>query len=385
MLLTSASFAYPHVAGERRAVLTRQLASSGVGQGAFVLDTCLRIEVAVPGDGAALDAALAGLFGEGVLATEAEVRTGADAVHHLFRIAAGLESPILGEAEILTQFRQAVKRAPTGGLFAKLLETAVAAGRQARQVLPSSPHDSLAAVAAQVVGGADRIAVLGAGAMARAVVAAIGSLPAPPAVTVLARDETAAAAFAADVWPFDRAAEALATFPAVVSATSAKSHIVDDEALEKALADRTELLTLVDMAMPPDLGPVPGGEVRYTGIDDLARMVERRPRDHSADTMVAEAADDAYRRYAGHHEVGPIIGGLLELADEEVARTVDRFAGRLRHPGDRKFLQQAAHTAVRTVLARPLDYLNSVEPGPEVDVIARAFGADDTPAGPDDG
>ncbi len=375
MHLTSASFAYPLADAGTRAELTRRLATAGDTGDAFVLATCLRIEVAVPGDTAALEPVLSHLFGD--VAAGAEFRRDAEAVHHLFRIAAGLESPMVGEIEILTQFRQAMKEAPAGGLFARLLETAVGTGRQARQALPHSPHDSLAAVAAQVVGGADRVAVLGAGMMARAVIASVGMLPAPPVVTVVARDVEAAAGLAGEVWPFSRAVEALTDFPAVISATSAKHRIVDDEELEKALADRAQPLTLVDMAMPPDFRPAAGGDLRYVAIDDLARLAERRPRDETADALVAAAAAEAYRRYAGHHSVGPVIGNLIGFADREVERTVDRFAGRLRHPSDRDVLQQAAHTAVRSVLARPLDYLNAAQPaGPEVDVIADAFGVE---------
>jgi glutamyl-tRNA reductase len=135
----------------------------------------LRIEVAVVGTRSQLEQAAENLFGDRSAIEAASVRVGERALEHLFRIAAGLESPVLGEREILTQFRQSAQQARergTGedGLLLKLLDTAVSVGRQARQLLPESPHDSMAAVAAQIVGGADRVAILGSGVMARAIV-----------------------------------------------------------------------------------------------------------------------------------------------------------------------------------------------------------------------
>jgi glutamyl-tRNA reductase len=310
------------------------------------------------------------------------IRSGEAAIAHLFRVAAGLESPILGEREILTQFRQALadaeERGSVTGLTAKLLETAVAVGRQARELLPDSPHDSMAAVAAQVVGGADRVAVLGAGLMAQAVVMGLLGLPAPPDVTVVARTPENVAIPGVTVRAMTAASEVIATFPAVVSATSAKQRLIPEAELAEALARRSDTLTLVDMAMPPDLLPPPGAAIRYVDIDELAGKAARRPRGEDADAMVNAAAAEAYRRFTDHHAVGPVIGGLMRAADEIVDRTVDRFAGRLGQGDDDRLLRQAAHTVARSLLASPVSYLRSGDrPAEAVDLIAAAFGIDE--------
>ena len=381
--LSAISFAYPAVPGAVRAGIAAALATSPPPPaGTFLLSTCLRVDVIVEGDERRRDAVLAELFGSVPAVAGAVLRTGSDAATHLFRVAAGLESPVRGEVEILTQVRhaaQSTKDHPgTGGLFAKLLEAAVASGRAARELFPVSPHDSLAAVAAQVVGCPKSVAVFGSGSMAGSVVDALLSLPVPPKVTVVARTPGRLDRPGVDEWTLDRADEALARFPAVVSATSAKQRLLPDDRLASLLATRTAPLTLVDMAMPPDFSPPSSATVvRYVDIDQLASLAGRRPAGDEADDIVAKRADEAYRRFAGHQRVGPVIERLMADADDVVERTVARFAGRLRDGDDEALLHQTAHTVARTLLAGPLDYLNRTPSAGDIEVIAEAFGADD--------
>jgi glutamyl-tRNA reductase len=380
MHLSSASLAYPDVDGALRADLVERLGSTELPGNVFVLATCLRIEIATSGTREDLERVIADAFGEPQVMDLATVRVGEEAVEHLFRIAAGLESPILGEREILSQFRQSVQTLRNGegvgdGLFSKLLDTAVAVGRQARQVLPESPHDSMAAVAAQVVGGVDVVGVLGSGNMAKAVVAGLLGLPAPPEVTVVARTPDKVAISDVTVLPFDAAKNVLEEFPAVISATSATQRLVSERLLADVLAARATPLTLVDMAMPPDFSPPAGSAVRYVDIDDLARMADRRPRRDDADTMVSASAAEAHRHLSNHMSLGPVIGGLIQTADGIVERVVDRFAGRLNEEEDRVVLEQTAHTVARTLLARPVAFLKVADrPQDSLDLIAEAFG-----------
>lgn len=381
MEISSASFAYPRHDGALRAALAgRLLAGASIDEG-LVLSTCLRVELAVPGPEQRLTEALASLLGD--TRVDPDIRVGEQAVTHLYRIAAGLESPILGEQEILTQFRQTLieseEAGKVTGLFARLLESAVAVGRQAREMLPGSPHNSMAAVAAQAVGPVDRVAVLGSGIMATAVVEGLQLLPAPPHVTVVARNpEKVTESPWVEVLSFEHTEEVLESFPAVVSATSAKRRLVGEDALSAAISRRATPLLLVDMAMPPDFRPTSGDAVTYIAIDDLARMADRRPRSDHADAMVASAAADAYRQYRDHHEVGPLIGGLMSRGDEMVDQAVRRFAGRLGDPADEAVMRQAAHTVARSLLAGPVSYLKTEDRSPEaIDVIADAFGVVD--------
>lgn len=383
MRVTAVSFAYPHVDGTHRAELATRLRETNIPtRDAFVLSTCLRVEVAVAGDREVLDKALVSLFGGEFSADLGVVRHDEDAVNHLYRVAAGLESPILGEHEILSQFRQSLATARNsdsiGGLFTKLLESAVAAGRQARAIMPADPHGSMAAVAAQAVGGSDRVAVLGAGAMATAVAKALAGLPAPPWITVVARTPENVVAAGVEVWPFERAVEALWTFPAVISATSATGRPISDVEMTSLVSARDDSFVLVDMAMPPDFQPPVGAAVTYIDIDDLARMADRRPRSNEVDDVVREAASEAFRQLVDHQEVGPVISHIMELTDGVVDQTVKRFAGKLTCQVDAKVLRQTAHAVARALMAKPVAYVKSADRSPDgVNAIAEAFGLSD--------
>jgi glutamyl-tRNA reductase len=379
--IAAATFAYPEVDTDIRARLAAASQRIEPDGATFLLNTCLRTEVVVAGDVARLHARLNDLFGGSPDVGSAKIRQGAAAVEHLFRVVSGLESPIRGEQEILTQYRRtlnnATERGAVTGIFAKLLETAVAVSRQVRDILPDSPHDSMGAVAAQVVGFVDRVAVLGSGAMAMSVVRALQGLPAPPAITVIARSPERVTVGGVDVWPFTQARTALEEFPAVISATSAKQRLVESASMSEIMAGRRVPLTLVDMAMPPDFTVEPSPRLRYLDIDDLARMAERKPRDDEADGVVHAAAVGAHHSFADHHQVGPVIGGLTRQADEIVEDVVSRFGGRLANDQDLSVLRQTAHTVARTLLAAPIAYVKQADRAPEaVDIVADAFGVD---------
>jgi glutamyl-tRNA reductase len=376
--ISSASFAYPHVEGSARATLARGLGDTPIPDDLFLLSTCLRLEVAVPGDETVLKERLGEVFGP--LPADPEVRCDQDATHHLFRVAAGLESPIIGELEILSQFRHALaafKHAgPVDGGFLKLLEGAVAAGRELRTALGASPHDTMAAIAAQAVGMVDEVAVVGSGTMATAVSQALTSLPIPPSVRILARSPDLVDLPDVTVGGLGELARTLGEVPALISATAAASRLIDDGAMTSALRSRTTPLLLVDMAMPPDFAPGPDDPVRYLSIDDLAAMALRRARTTHLDEQVSTAADEAYHRFAGSHRVGPVVSRMMTFADDVVTETVARFAGRLRRPEDAEVLRQAAHTVARTIMARPVSAVTESRDDDFVEALGYAFDDD---------
>jgi glutamyl-tRNA reductase len=181
-----------------------------------------------------------------------------------------------------------------------------------------------------------------------------------------------------DVWAFDRALEALEDFPAVISATSAKRHLVEAGDMTAVITRRSAPLTLVDMAMPPDFPVAASATLRYLDIDDLARMAERRPRGDEADALVRLAAREAHCSFVDHHQVAPVIGGLTRHADIVVESVVARFGSRLGSDEDRAVLRQTAHTVARRLLAGPIAYIKQPDRAPEaVDVVADAFGVDE--------
>lgn len=342
-----------------------------------MLSTCLRFEAVVTDDREALEGRLGEVFGTAPDIPGAVYREGFDVVKHLFRVAAGLESPVLGEIEILTQFRGAVAVAKQAGLppaLARLLEAAVACGRSARELLPQTGHHSIAAVAAQIAGGFDRVAVLGAGQMARGVLHELTSLPSPPSVTVAARNGGGVTWTGVEAVPFDRIEELLREFPVVVSATSSGQRLVLPNRLADLANNRSERLTLIDMAMPADF-EVPNGSVNYLNIDDLAVRAARKARSDAADHHVEDAAAAAFRRLASV-EAATVASALVATAESEISKSVERFAPRLTNPADSEILRRAVHTAVRSVIAEPLEFLGQAEDA-EVVTLGEAFGTYD--------
>lgn len=114
--LTSVSFAHPAVLSDRRAELSmpgtvlhqahRRLGATG--HQAFLLSTCLRVEIAWAAGPETTSDLLACLYGDESLSDLGAVRTDKAAFIHLCRVAAGLDSPLIGEPEVLGQFRHAI-------------------------------------------------------------------------------------------------------------------------------------------------------------------------------------------------------------------------------------------------------------------------------------
>jgi glutamyl-tRNA reductase len=382
--MSGVSFAYPLTLAEERARLAltgsalrqayRAVADSG--EEVFLLSTCLRLEVVTPADRSSLERILKIVFDQVPASVGGVIRAGAEQIHHLFRVAAGVESPVLGEPEVLGQFRTALdigrREQAIGGLFERLLGESVGAGRAARRMLPGSPYGSLARVAAQLARASDEVAVFGAGSMARAVVQALAELPATCRVTVYARRPQEVDLPGVGVAALEEVPRVLRSDPVAISATSAKHSLFAPEMLEEVLAARTEDLLLIDLAMPPDFLPTAdASHLRYFGVDDLARLARRERPSDEVEAFLAEAAAAASVRLANHGQVGPVIAAILGAAGRAVEEEVERFAGRAGEE-EREVLEQLAHTVARRVLHGPISYLST---HPDGATAAEAFGA----------
>lgn len=383
--ISSVSYAYPAVPGDDRAHLATRMGAvdtaltrlADAGIPAFILSTCLRIEIVIPERLGRRDDALQLIFGEVPTVRGCVQRSGTEAVEHIFRIVSGLESPVIGEREILVQFRRAAMDAAehggAKGSFIGLFDSAIATARSIREDLPADPQRSMAVIAANLTVPADRVAVVGQGAMGRAVVDALLSLEHRPTVEVYVRRPELVVSQRAMVRPLSEAASAIATVPALISATSAKARVIPAGELANLLGTRSESLTLIDMAMPPDFSPPAGTAVDYHDIDSLAALAQDHIPHETADRMVAEAATRFVHKMWAGRRTGNLIEYLFRQADEAADEVVDRLAGKLSTPEDRALLEQAARSAARKVLHKPVHYLSS-EGADEAVTIAAAFG-----------
>lgn len=243
---------------------------AGFGEG-VALSTCNRFELYVASPDASdmdrLSDALDGLAGE-ALGPQAYRLSGPAAARHLFSVAAGLDSMVVGEGEILGQVKAAYETARSGGMTGKLLnvlfQRAVFAGKQARSSTGiGAGHTSVAGVAVELaerIFGAlskSEVLILGAGQMAE-LTAKLLVAAQVRRLSIANRTPERAAALAArfggSALAWEAFAPALETADVVVSSTGASLPVLTVETVRKAMASRRgRPLFVIDIAMPRDV------------------------------------------------------------------------------------------------------------------------------------
>jgi glutamyl-tRNA reductase len=234
---------------------------------------------------------------------------------HLFRVAAGLDSLVPGEGEILGQVRAAYENGTAGFLLDRVFRHALHAGRKVRTQTaigesPSSVSAAAAALAEQVFGdlGGCRVLLLGAGEVGEQAARNLRTRGAEIALTATSktgRDEIAAELAKVDV---------------VVSSTSSSGYVLDAQTVEQSRRGRQ--LLFIDLAVPRDLDP---GIHALAGcylfdIDDLEAIVAetlagRRSEAERAETIVAAEAEKFHEWHASL-DVVPAIASLRARAEE---------------------------------------------------------------------
>jgi glutamyl-tRNA reductase len=318
--------------------------------GTVLVQTCHRVELWATEPGVAPRAA------DGT-----RLLRGLDAARHVISVAAGLDSAVPGEDQVLHQVRAAVRearaRGPLGPSLDHLVDLALRTGRRARSWLPARRRD-LAVRALDLVRDrrgtlGDRVLVVGAGAMGARAVTALHE--AGVAVDVASRTKTSAERLArttgARALPFDPGADALRERSGVVVALAGPWPLSDGSV--DALRDSGAWV--VDLSAPPSVpGPLAGalGD-RFLSVDDLARaplgaldiaLRERLERLVGAAVLeyAAWARSDSQRlaartlsdhaRVARDRELEKLWEQLPSLGASEraaVERMAERLAGRL--------------------------------------------------------
>jgi len=325
--------------------------AAGLDGEAVVLSTCNRTELYLVQDEHAEELAvetLADLAGErrdDLAAALYRLRDEAAALH-LFRVAAGLDSLVPGEGEILGQVRSAFEAGSPGPFLDKLFRQALHVGRRVRletaiNESPASVPSAAAALAQQVFDDLSgrRVLVLGAGKMSGATARNLVSRGADVAVVAnrtLTHGEDLARSLGAGALALDAVAVELEQVDVVVSATSASGHVLGRDDVAAALkARKGRPLLLVDLAVPRDLDPAINdldGCFLYD-VDDLEAVVAetlsgRRGEAARAERLVAEEAD-RFREWQAALDVVPTIASLRALAEEIRDSELARAGGRL--------------------------------------------------------
>ncbi len=336
-------------------LLSGLLADESVHE-AVAISTCNRTEVyLVAGDPVEAETAVLGMLARRAGTRPTELAPAiyslrnCDAARHLFRVTAGLESMILGEAEVQGQVRRAYELAlgagATGPLTNRVFTAALATGKRARsETAIGEGATNVPAVAVRlardVLGELDgrRVIVLGTGETGELTAAALAGQGARTVFVANRRRERAdslARRFGGLVVGFDDFPAELGDADIVVASTSSPHAIMGAEELETVMAARERRpLLLIDIAVPRDVEPacaaVEGATVY--DIDDLQAVVARHRSGREAEAERAEEIVEQeiqrFARWLGSLEVLPTIQALRGRAGTIVERVLAENAGR---------------------------------------------------------
>ena len=351
-------FAFSTGEAERALVALRK---DGNIREAVLLSTCNRTELYLhAGDGRGLEAGRKLLRWKAGPAVEEPGRylyhhIDQDAVRHLFRVAGGLDSMVLGEAEIQGQVRAAYQlslEAPVdppmaGPVLHRLFQTALSVGGRIRsETGVGEGAVSVASVAVELAKkifgqlGGKRVLILGAGETAELTVEALAREGVEGVVVAnrtFDRARELADRLRGEAVRFDALDRALQETDIVIASTAAPHPVLEIRTLREAFPDGPEKpLLIVDIAVPRDVDPAVGEEpnVFLYNVDDLRGILdltlERRAEAVPlAESIVGEHAEE-FRRWYASREVGPLIGRLRgrarNVAEEETRRLLDGLA-----------------------------------------------------------
>ncbi|RPI32682.1 MAG: glutamyl-tRNA reductase [Chloroflexota bacterium] len=321
------------------------------------------------------------------------------AVSHLFHVACGLGSLVLGEAQILGQVAHAFEIARSqntaGPLLSRLFQAAVHAGKRARAETaigqnPASVSSMAVRLAAQVVGDFSKagIAVIGAGEMAELTVEALRKRGATQVQVVnrtLERAKTLADRWNGDAVTFEMLPQVLARADIVVSSTGAPHTIIATDLLKETLPLRDgRPLVMIDIAVPRDVDPnvcdLPG--VTLYDIDSLQEHLQQslasRQREIPQVERILAEEQEAFLIYLASLEVLPLIAQIREQAEAlrqmELEKTFRRMPGL--KDGERERIEAMTNALVKKILQAPLLRLRNEAGGPyaaHYATIARAL------------
>ncbi len=303
---------------------------------ATLLSTCNRTEIYCAADELALEPTVEWLASTGGVSKQelldhAYVLREGDAARHAFRVASGLDSMVLGEAQILGQLKNAVRAADEAGALGSTLhqmfQRSFAVAKQVRSHTEIGAH-SISMTAAAVRLAAQlfedlrdiRVLFVGAGEMIE-LAATHFAAKNPKAMAIanrtLERGEKLASRFGAQVLRLSDLPERLHEFDAIISCTASTLPLIGLGAVERALKKRKHRpIFMVDLAVPRDIEVEVKelSDVYLYTVDDLAAVVQSGKENRQAAVAQAEAIIDAgvqsFMHWVGQRDPR---GGVVEL------------------------------------------------------------------------
>lgn len=309
---------------------------------------------------------------------------GDDAIRHLFRVAGGLESQILGEGQILSQVKDAQAAAQLhrtmGAVLDSLFRFAITAGKRVRtetEISRGAVSVSSAAIelAKESLGGFDgkTIMILGTGKMGEL---AAKQLPSYNLAKIFVANRTLESAeqlaerIGGEAVPFHDMQGALEQIDMLVCSTGAPHFVLTPAEMKHVIANRKgKPLLIVDVSVPrnidPALGNVPG--ITVYDVDDLQTVASKNRSERQA---VAEEAEvilhseiAGYRTWLKNFRMTPTISSFRskaqDLRDQELNRFWDKNAAAFT-PEQRQLVEAMTQAMMNKFLHQPLASLKGM-------------------------
>ena len=259
-----------------------------------------------------------------------------DAVQHLYEVAAGLDSLVVGEPQILGQVTKALELArgqnAAGPILNRLFQSAIHTGKRARTETaisrnPVSVSSLAASKAEQVISSITeaQVVVLGAGEMAELAVEALRKRGANGILVVnrtLERAQTLVQRWDAQATTFENIDTALASADILISSTGAPHTLITREMVKAAMSQRgNRPMVLIDIAVPRDIDPDVANisHVRLYDMDSLNDHLEYSLAERMAEVpqvkMIVEEEVREFEEYMRSLEMIPIIADMRQQAE----------------------------------------------------------------------
>ncbi len=330
------------------------------------------------------------------------------AVAHLFGVASGLDSMIIGESEILGQVREAWQTAEREGTAGQLLSRtfrhAVEVGKRARTETGIGRHavsvsSAAVRVAAERLGSLEgrRVLLLGAGDVGEGMALALSGAGVEEIVVAnrsRARGQQLATRVGGRAVPLDDVFDALVSCDVLLASTGAPGTLVERGDMEEVMRRRDgRAILVVDIAVPRDVDPGVGQVfgVQLLDIDDLKAIGEESLQHRRAEVgkvrLIVTDELDRFRVERAAREVAPVVASLRERAEELRLVELQRLAARLDalEPGSRELVEQATRGLMNKLLHEPTvrlkDAAGTARGELYADALAALFGLDE-PSGP---
>ncbi|MEW6241932.1 MAG: glutamyl-tRNA reductase [Chloroflexota bacterium] len=322
-----------------------------------------------------------------------------EAARHLFEVAAGLDSLVIGEPQILGQIVRALELSRgqnmAGPVLNRLFQAAIHAGKRARTETgisrnPASVSSLAASLAERVVHpiAEAQVVVIGAGEMAELAVEALRKRGAQKILIVnrtLERAHTIADRWDAQITTFENLDSALASADILISSTGAPHTILSAEMVKHAMEARPQRpLVLIDIAVPRDIDPDAANipHVKLFDIDRLNEQLEGALAERLAEAPKVKSILDEelveFSEYMKSLEMLPLIADIRQQAESIRKEMLEKTLRRLPDltESERARVEAMTQALVKQILHAPTNHLRA-EAGsphaPEYASLARAL------------